>query len=414
MTMSTRLQELRERRKVVWDEAKEILDGAERNGRDLSGEENEAWEKRNGEIENLTREIDNREKAEALEERLNQPQEEPSVNGNEKRATIRPVVTYESAFKAYLRGGNRNLDSAQIRILNDNLPEEIRALSTTGTAGGYMIPTEFLRDMVRVMKAFGAVRRVARVVTTESGASMPFPVVNDTANVGAILAENTQATELDVAWTQKTLSAYMYTSLVVRVSFQLMQDSAFDVEGELRDMLGERIARIQNQHFTTGTGTAQPQGLVTGATSGVTAASTTAITSDEIISLVHSVDPAYRASGRARFMMGDAVLATIRKLKDTTNQYIWQPSMQQGVPDSLFGYPIEINQDMPAATAALKPVAFGDFNEGYLVRDVRGFQLLRMDERFADYLQVGFLGFARSDGLVRNASAYRVLTMAAA
>lgn len=410
--MTSRLAELRDRRRTLWEEMKDILDSAERSGRDMSGEENESYEKRNAELDTLTREIENRERAEQLEARLAAPQPEPPVGPAAETRTTRPAVTYQSAFKAYLRGGHRNLDNAQVRILNDNVPEELRALSTSGTAGGYMVPTEFLRDMVRVMKAFGAVRRVARVITTESGASMPFPSVDDTANVGAILAENTQASEQDVAWTQKTLTAYMYTSKVVRVSFQLMQDSAYDVEGELRDLLGERIARIQNQHFTTGTGTGQPQGLVTGATSGVTAASATAVTADEIISLAHSVDPAYRTSGRARFMMGDTVLASIRKLKDTTNQYLWQPSLQAGVPDTLFGYPIEINQDMPAMTTGNKPVAFGDFNEGYLIRDVRGFQLLRLDERWADFLQVGFLGFARSDGLVRNAAAYRVVTMA--
>lgn len=410
--MTARLQELRDRRKSVWEEMKDILDTAERAGRDMAGEENEAYEKRQTDLDNLTREIENREKAAAVEEKLTQPQGEPPINGQQRSAPPRPGVTYESAFKAYVRGGNRNLDNAQIRILNDNVPEELRALSTTGTAGGYMIPQAFLNDMVRVMKAFGAVRRVARVITTESGASMPFPVTDDTANVGAILGENTQASEQDVAWTQKTLGAFMYSSKVVRVSFQLMQDSAFDVEGELRDMLGERIARIQNQHFTTGAGTTEPTGLVTGGTSGVTAVSTTAPTSDELINLAHSVDPAYRNSGRARFMMRDSMVAVVRKLKDTTNQYIWQPGMQEGVPDSLFGYPIEINQDMPAATTGLKPIAFGDFNEGYLIRDVRGFQLLRMDERWADYLQVGFLGFARSDGIVRNAAAYRVLTLA--
>lgn len=412
--MSSRLQELRERRKALWDDAKEILDSAERAGRELSGEENESYEKYTAEVDLLSREIDNREKAEKLEERFAQPQLEPDLNGGTRVGPAPRATTYESAFRSYVRGGHRALDNTQIRILNDNVPEEIRALSTTGTAGGYMVPQEFLRDMVRTMKAFGAVRRVARVITTESGASMPFPKVDDTANVGAILAENTQVSEQDVAWTQATLSAYMYTSKLVRSSLQLIQDSAFDVESELRDMLAERIARIQNQHFTTGTGTGQPQGLVTGGTVGVTAASATAITADEIISLAHSVDPAYRSSGRARFMMRDATVAAVRKLKDTTNQYLWQPSLQAGVPDSLFGYPIEINQDMPAAAIDAKTVAFGDFNEGYLIRDVRGFQLLRLDERYADYLQVGFLGFSRSDGLVRNAGAYRLLQQAAA
>lgn len=407
----SRLAELRERRKGLWDEMRDLLDNAEAQGRDMSGEESESWERRNSELEDLTREIENREKAEKIEARLAAPQPEPQM-ATETRAVRPPTTTYETAFRAYLRGGQRNLNDAQIRVLNDNVPDELRALSTSGTAGGYMIPQAFLNDLVRVMKAFGAVRRVARVITTGSGASMPFPVVDDTANVGAILGENTQASEQDVAFTQKILGAFMYSSKVVRVSFQLLQDSAFDVEAELNSLLGERIARIQNQHFTTGAGTTEPVGLVTGGTSGVTAAGTTAVTSDEIISLAHSVDPAYRTSGRARFMMRDSVVASIRKLKDTTNQYLWQPSLQAGVPDTLFGYPIEVNQDMPAMTTGLKPIAFGDFEEGYLIRDVRGFQLLRMDERWADYLQVGFLGFARADGLVRNAAAYRLVTMA--
>jgi HK97 family phage major capsid protein len=418
--MSGRLQELRDRRRSVWEEAKEILDAAERNDREMSGEEAEGYERRTAEVEAITREIDNREKAEELEARFATPQREPNLNGHTR--AVETVTSYDVAFKRYLKYGMRSLDNAQQRVLNDRMVSlagpgfeitvEGRAISTTGTAGGYMIPQDFYNDMVRVMKAFGAVRRVARVITTDSGASMPYPVVDDTANVGAILAENTQVTEQDVAWTQKTLSAYMYTSKLVRSSLQLIQDSAFDVEGELRDMLGERVGRITNQHFTTGTGSAQPQGLTVGGTSGVTAASATAVTSDELISLAHSVDPAYRQSGRARWMMSDTALAAIRKLKDTTNQYIWQPGMQAGVPDTLFGYPIEINPDMPAMTTGLKPIAFGDFNEGYLIREVRGFQVLRLDERYADYLQVGFLGFSRLDGQVRNAAAFRLLTLA--
>lgn len=411
--MSVRLQELRERRKSLWEEMKEILDEGERNNHTP---DNEGYERREQELSELTREIENRENAEKLAEKLAQPQSEPDVRGAGQKPK-QPAASYEVAFRSYIKGGMRALDNTQIQVLNKGWvggDSEDRALSTTGTAGGYMIPQGFLNDMVRTMKEYGAVRRVARVITTDSGAAMPFPLVNDTGNVGAILAENSQASEQDVAWTQKTLGAYMYTSKLVRVSLQLIQDSGYDVEAELRDMLGQRISRIQNQHFTTGTGTGQPQGLVTGGTSGVTAASATAITADELITLSHAVDPAYRNSGRARYMMSDAVVATIRKLKDDSNQYLWQPSMQAGVPDTIFGYPVEINQDMPAAAADAKPVAFGDFNAGYLIRDVRGFQLLRMDERYADYLQVGFLGFARADGLVRDVGAYRVLTMAAA
>lgn len=411
----SRVLELRERRQRLWDEMKEILDAGERNNRDLTGEENESYEKREVELEDLTREIQNREKAEQLETRLAQPQAEPNVNG--QRRVEPQLASYELAFKAYLRGGRAALDATQMRVLQKGYvtPEpdgEARALSTTGTAGGYTIPAGFQRDLVKTMKAYGAVMRSARVISTDSGSSLPYPAVNDTGNVGAILAENTQISEQDVAFTQKTLGAFMYTSKLVRVSFQLMQDSAFDIEAELRELLGERLGRILNTHFTVGVGTTEPQGLVTGGTSGVTAASATAIAPDEIISLAHSVDPAYRTSGRARFMMSDAVIAMVRKLKATTNEYLWQPSMQAGVPDTLFGYPVEINQDMPAATTGLKPVAFGDFFAGYIIREVRGIQVVRLDERYADYLQVGFFGFARYDGQTRDAGAYRLLTMA--
>jgi len=410
------IQAKKEARANVWEQMKALMQKV--NGRDMTAEEIQTFDQLEADLDRRGKEIEAEERFDALSSALDKVETDPIVvpgpTGDAKRDK-----QYEEVFWRFMRFGGSDLDTDQRQLLRsgwrqfDDTQKRAQGVGTN-SAGGYFVPQGFRQIIVETMKFFGAVRLVAQVITTDSGQTLPWPTNDDTANVGAILAENTQVSEQDVAWTQKTLGAFMYTSKLVRVSFQLMQDSAFDVEGELRDMLGERIARIQNQHFTTGAGTTEPQGLVTGATSGVTAASQTAITADEIISLVHSVDPAYRTSGRARFMTSDTVIATVRKLKDSAGQYLWQPSLQAGVPDSLFGYPVEVNQDMPAATAGLKPVAFGDFNEGYLIRDVRGFQLLRMDERYADYLQVGFLGFSRSDGLVRNAAAYRVLTMAAA
>lgn len=417
----SRVQELRERRGALYQEARQMLDEAEKDNRDLAGEALEAWESRMAQVDAWGREIVARERDEQLADQLAQAQPEPKIARSrdpEPQPAGPPGTTkYDVAFRSYLRGGMRALTNEQVRTLNEKFitaePGEQRALSTTGTAGGYMIPQGFLNDMVRVMKAYGSVRRVARVVRTDSGAAMPFPSVDDTANVGVILAENTQMAEQDVAWTTKTLSAYMYSSKLVRVSLQLMQDSAFNVEAELGDMLGERIGRIQNQHFTTGAGGgALPQGLTVGGTTGVTAASATVVTTDEIINLVHSVDPAYRNSGNATWMFGDTVLGNVRKLKDTTNQYLWQPGMQAGLPDRLFGYPIEINPDMPAPTTGNKSIAFGDFNQGYLIREVNGIQVIRFDERYMDYLQVGFTAIARADGIVRNASAYKLLVQA--
>lgn len=410
----SRVAELRDRRRTLYEEAHATLTEAEKDDRDLAGDDLAKWESQMAEVDRLGQEIQAREKDEQVRATLEgTAQPEPKLNGHRDGAPPPPpgVTPYEVAFRSWVLHGRDGVDAHHRRLLEE------RALGVgTGAAGGFTVPQEFLRDLIVRMKAFGAVRRVARVVSTDSGADMPFPSMDDTANVGRILAENTALTQTDVAFTTKTLKAYMYSSDLVLVSYQLMQDSAFGIEGELRDALGERLGRIMNQHFTTGTGTAQPQGLVTGGTVGVTAPTggVTAITYDDMVNLVHSVDPAYRQSGNVRFMMGDTALATVRRLKDTTGQPLWQPSLQSGVPDNLLGYPVEINPDMAAPAASAKTVAFGDFNAGYLIRDVRAVQLVRLDERYADNLQVGFFGFARTDGIVRDANAYRLFAQAAA
>jgi HK97 family phage major capsid protein len=269
--------------------------------------------------------------------------------------------------------------------------------------------------MVETMKFYGAMRQVSEVITTATGATLPWPTNDDTANVGAILSENTQVTEQDVTLGQQDIGAYMYTSKLVRVSLQLLQDSVLDFETWLARKLGERIGRIQNTHFTTGTGTAQPEGVQTNATIGKTGASgqTTSVTYDDLVDLVHSVDPAYRNSGRVQFMMADSTLGAVRKLKDSQNRPLWEPSVQVGVPDRVLGYSYIVNQDMPAMAASAKSILFGDFFAGYLIRDVQDIQTLRLSERYADYLQLGFLAFARADGTPQDTAAIRAYRNAA-
>jgi HK97 family phage major capsid protein len=194
---------------------------------------------------------------------------------------------------------------------------------------------------------------------------------------------------------------------MVRVSMELLQDAAFDVEGFLRRALAERVGRIWNQHFTTGTGSGQPLGIVTGATAGKvgTTGQTTTVTYDDLIDLIDSIDPAYQ--GNAAFMLNASTRKSIRKLKDTTGMPLWQPSIQAGVPDQLLGYSYILNTDMPVPAANAKSILFGDFRAAYLARQVLGFSVLRLNERFADFGQSAFLGFARADGTVQNTAAYR-------
>jgi HK97 family phage major capsid protein len=271
------------------------------------------------------------------------------------------------------------------------------------------------------MKAFGGIRRLAEVIQTSDGSTLPFPTNDDTSNVGAILAENTQMTEQDVTLGTKSLGAYTYTSKLVRVSLQLLQDAEFDLDSWLARKLGERIGRAQAVHWATGTGTSQPQGLVTGVNSGVTAASTTAITADELITLQHSVDPAYREGGTVgqaapgtAWVMNDATFAVLRKLKDADGNYLIQPDNQRGGFTTLLGYPVAIDQAMPEVGAGTRPVVFGNVRAAYVIRDARQVEVLRLVERYADYLQHGFTAWARADGLVQDANAAKALTMAAA
>lgn len=414
---------LREERATLWEQMKQLL--AETEERGMTAEQSAEHSRMETELRRLTADIEARDRADELEKRLAAPQPLPdgAIPPSPEVANTDKDRRYKAAFNAYLQRGMNGISAEQRNALVDGLvPLEVRALGVgTGAGGGYTVPQEFLAEIVKRMKAYGAVQRVARVVNTESGADMPFPTLDDVANVGRLLAENTQLTQTDVAFGTKTLKAYVYSSDLILVSLQLLMDTAFDIEQDLRDALAERIGRIMNQHFTTGTGSSQPQGLVTGGTVGVTGATGTTTTFgadsgvvyDNLVSLVHSVDPAYRGSGRCRWMVGDTALSAVRKVKNTQNIPLWQPSMQDGVPDTLLGYPVEINPDMPTPAANAKTIAFGDFYAGYLIRMVRDIQMIRLDERFADFLQVGFFGFARADGMVRDANAYKLFAHSA-
>lgn len=414
-----KLKELRDQRTKILEDLRTLVDATETTG--MSADELEKHSKLEAEFTRLDKDIEARTRLADLEERMAKPQPTPDV-GDPKPGggpDLNDERAYTRAFRSWMMHGRDGLDANQRRNLAVGLLDaaETRALGVgVSGAGGYTVPQAFLADLVIRMKAYGAVRRVAKIVNTDSGADMPFPSMDDTANVGRILAENTGLTQTDVAFTTKTLKAYMYSSDLILVSYQLLQDSAFDIEQELKDALAQRLGRIMNQHFTTGTGTAQPQGLVTGGTVGVTGATgttvlfggTTAAAYGNLVSLLHSVDPAYRQSGRCRWMMGDVALSVIRTLADAQNRPLWQPSLQDGTPDSLLGYPVEINPDMAAPAANAKTVAFGDFQAGYMIRDVKAVQMVRLDERYADNLQVGFFGFARADGIVRDANAYKL------
>lgn len=407
--MPPTLDELREQRNDAAVKADEIV-----KREDVTQDELDRAEELLASVESLDKRIQVLEKNDTVQDRLRQPRPEPDL-----RKKVEPERTqsqYDKAFRKFLRSGTRGLDGRELETLHTgfhDLTGEARALgTTTGGAGGYTIPADFQRKITETMVSFGGMRQVANVISTDSGAALPWPSNNDTANLGTILDENTAMAELDVAFTTNTLGAFMYVSGLVRVSYQLLQDSFFDLEDFLARKLGERIGRIQNRHFTVGVDTTQPQGIAVGATTGVTAASGTAVTLAELQTLSRTIDPGYR--GSAAWMMNDTTFGEIAGLNDTTGRPLWNPDLTGGDQGRLLGYPVVINQDMPNTTIGQKPILFGDYRQAYIIRDVRGIQMTRLDERYAEFLQVGFFAYARADGGIDDAAAVRAITMAAA
>lgn len=274
---------------------------------------------------------------------------------------------------------------------------EARDLSAiSGPAGAYTIPSGMLQPLERALLAFGGMRQAATVIRTTEGNVLPFPTSNDTSNTGALIGENTAVSEQDVTFAAVNLQAHKYSSKLVQVPVELLQDSAVNLPAFLGEILGERIGRIQNTHFTTGDGAMKPKGIVTAATLGKTAASATAITMDEVLDLVASVDPAYRPG--ASFMARDATIIALRKLKDGQGQYLWSKGdVTSGEPERLWGYPVITNQDVAAIATTAKTLLFGQFSR-YKIRDVQSIRMRRLVERYADSDQEGFVAFMRSDG----------------
>ena len=323
---------------------------------------------------------------------------------------------YRTAFFAMLAaGGNASdLEPEQRAILRRGA-SEFRAQTTTNSAGGFTVPVTLANFIVKSMAMWGPMYDddICTTINTASGEQINIPTVDDTSVAVAKHTEGTALTDdggVDVTFGQKVLNAFIFDTEFVRWSLALSQDSIFNVEQLLGELLGERLGRRANTELTTGDGTGDPNGVVTASTLGKTAASATALTADELIDLQHSVDPAYRMSPKARFMFNDATMAKIRKLKGGDGQYIWQMGdIRTTVPGTLLGSPYSVNQAMPASTAGLKSVLFGDFGK-YYVRKVGAPVIGVMRERF--WPDLGIAGLIRFDGELADTAAVKHLIQA--
>ena len=317
------------------------------------------------------------------------------------------------ALRAYLSGGMANLQPEQLNAMRQRQSGDIAnamrlpqaAMSTTTPAeGGYTVATEYYRQLAEAQKAFGGIRNVATIIQTGTGAQMNFPTADATSEIGEIVGQNAAATLGETTFGNLSLDVYKYSSKKIAVPFELIQDSMFDIEGYINNILALRLGRITAQHFTVGTGSSQPRGIVTAAAVGKTGTTgqTLSVIYDDLVDLEHSVDPIYRVGPKVGFMLHDSSLKVIRKIKDTQGRPIFVPGYEAGnpggAPDRLLGRPIYISQEMPVMAANAKSILFGDFGR-YLIREVMDLTLFRMaDSAFILNGQIGFVAFNRQGG----------------
>ena len=321
-------------------------------------------------------------------------------------------MSYRAAFCEMIANGGEAYVSPEARQV---LMEKRVQVGGTNSAGGFTVPTELATFIVESMKAHGPMYTsdLFTTINTTSGNTFNIPTVDDTTVTAEAHTEGTAPTDdggKDATFGQKTLGAFAFNTEFVRWSAELNADSVLNMESLLGRLLGERMARIANSKLTTGSGSSDVEGIVTNAGAGITAASATAITSDELIDLIHAVDPAYRNSPNTAMMMNDSTLKAVRKLKDSQNRYLWEiGGYAADMPQTILGYQVVVNQDMASIATGNKSVLFGDMSSFY-VRKVGDPAIFVARERFAP--DFGILGYIRFDGALTDTAAVKVLTQA--
>ncbi|MDD3277756.1 MAG: phage major capsid protein [Lachnospiraceae bacterium] len=392
--------ELREKRAKAWEATKAFLDTHRTEKGTLTAEDDASYSRMEQDITDLGKEINRLERQEALDAELKLPvskplTERPDANKQDTK-TSRAADAYKSAFWTQTRSKD-----------GVTLPEIRNALQIgVDSEGGYLCPDEFEHTLIQALKADNIVREHAHVFTTSSG-SHKIPVVTSKGTASWVDEEGA-IPESDDVFGQQLIGAHKVATLI-KVSEELLNDSAFDLESYFTTEFARRIGDKEEDAFLNGNGTGKPTGILdatSGAPVGVTAAGATAITADEIITLYYSLGAPYRKN--AIWVLSDATIAVIRKLKDGNGQYLWQPALHEGQFDTLLGKKIFTSPYMPTMAAGNKSVLFGDL-QFYWIGDRQGVTFRRLNERYAETGQVGFLASKRVDGKLILPEAIKVL-----
>lgn len=394
----SKILELREKRTKAWETAKAFLDTKRGTDGIVSAEDTVTYEKMENDVVALGKEIDRLEKQEALDRELSKPLNaplttKPAVPGMDTK-TGKASDEYKKAFWNVMRSKNPHYDV-------------VNALQVgTDSEGGYLVPDEFERTLVQSLEEENIFRKLAKIIQTSSG-DRKIPVVT-THGSASWLDEEELYPDSDEVFGQTSIGAYKLGTFI-KVSDELLSDSVFDLQNYISTEFARRIGSKEEEAFFVGDGSGKPTGIFAatgGAQLGVTTAGATAITVDEVIDLFYSLKSPYRK--KAVFVMNDATVKTIRKLKDGQGQYLWQPSLTAGTPDMILNRPVYTSAYIPAIEAGAKSIAFGDFGY-YWIADRQGRAFKRLNELFATTGQVGFMATQRVDGKLILPEAIKVL-----
>ena len=391
-----KIQELRENRAKVWEQAKKFLDEHRQDNGLISPEDNTTYEKMEQEVVDLGKEIERLERQETIDRQLSAAISTPLTTRPEKikdEKTGRATDAYKSAFWGAMRNRVNPMVQNALQIGEDS-------------EWGYLVPDDLVKTIIKALEEANVLRKLCNVITTSYG-DRKIPVV---ASHGSAVWMDEEAafTESDESFGQVTLSAYKLGTMI-KVSEELLNDSTFDLESYISSEFARRVGASEEEAFLTGNGVSKATGLLNatgGAQLGLTAASATAITFDEIIDLYYSLKAPYRKN--ASFVLNDSTIKKLMKLKDGQGQYLWNPSVKGGTPDTILNRPVVTSGYMPTIEAGAKSVAFGDLKY-YWIADRQGRTFKRLNELYAANGQVGFLASQRLDGKLILSEAVKVL-----
>lgn len=397
------LNEMLEKRKNLLNTMDGFLDTHKNSNGALSVEDDATYSKMEKEFDELTASITRAQRRANMEMEMNKPVNAP--------ITAKPMVMTEQeentgrGSKAY----KKNFWNAMRR--KQMTPEMSNALQIgTDSEGGYLVPDEYETTLVEALEEENIFRKLAHVISTSSG-DRKIPVVASKGSASWVDEEGT-IPDSDDAFSQVSIGAYKLGTLI-KVSNELLNDNVFNLESYISKEFARRIGAKEEDAFFNGNGTGKPVGIFNatgGAEIGVTAASATAITADEIIDLFYSLKAPYRK--KAVWILNDATIKTIRKLKDNNGNYLWQPALTAGTPDTILGRPVYTSSYVPTIAAGAKTIAFGDFSY-YWIADRAGRNFKKLSELYAANDQTGFVATQRVDGKLILPEAIKVLKMKA-